>query len=1097
GLGNDILDGGAGTDTVSYASATSGVTVNLATTTSQNTVGAGSDTITNFENILGSAFADTLTGNANDNVITGGAGNDVIIGGAGSDTLTGGAGIDQLTGGTGNDTFYVDAGTDTITDLGTGNDIVFISAGATANATATANWTATTASVNYGTATITANGFDLDVSAATGSSGWTMTNTGSSTAVTLVGSSYADTIIGGSAQDTLIGGGGNDTLIGGGNYSTSGIVTNGLLLRLDASNTASYPGTGTIWTDLSGNGNHATLVNGVGYDPSNGGSLVFDGINDYATTGKTIVPNSTSSYTVSAWYNRDRNNVGYEELLSQWTYATWLNGENPFFFGFNSSNVRFTSNWHSFPVSGAGTTGQWMQMVGVYTPTNASLYLNGNLVATSGTGFSYSGTGEFIIGRQGELPMEYFGGKLAGVAVYNRALNDAEINQNYSAPPTGLGIDTAVYSGNRSDYAISYNSVTQSYSITDNRSGSPDGTDTLSGIEQLRFADRVIRTSLAVNDAPNSIAISQRSVTITNPSFEVDTPTDGNDVFSASGWTLGGGSVGTFNPNSSQMPEGPTHGTNTLYSNGGSATQTLAELFSASTQYTLMVDVGDRTDTNIQGFAIRLYAGTLLVGETTTLSVPESGWQTAILNVDGSAFAGNGAAVGQALKIELTSTGVQTNFDNIRLFASDRSLTIAENAINGTVVGSGSTIDADPWDTHTYSLIDSAGGRFAINSSTGQLTVANGSLLNFEAATSHNIVVRATDQGGLTVDRMVTINLTNVNEAPVFGNVIVDNSTFGGQSTVSNTGQVDYFADRYVPVDTSGTYVVQVTANSGSTSALHFAGYNSATIEGYRIGYENYLVASGSVDTTLAQALNPGDTQIVLTDASTWYRGSTAHARNLIGGGYTDSRGVLQDLAYSFNGSFNFYNGVWAENGINGNVITLQSPWSGPALDVGATVRNICYGSWLQYNVLCSQAVTGSNAVYSGTVAGISSSGSFTSFRPGTEFINGIIRSNYYNGTGVTTTWSNMTIQAVDTKLAVVENWGAGSFVGRVLGSDPDAGNTLTYSLVDNAGGRFQIDSSTGTITVAANNVLNFEANPSHNITVRITDNSGAFTDRT
>ncbi len=66
----------------------------------------------------------------------------------------------------------------------------------------------------------------------------------------------------------------------------------------------------------------------------------------------------------------------------------------------------------------------------------------------------------------------------------------------------------------------------------------------------------------------------------------------------------------------------------------------------------------------------------------------------------------------------------------------------------------------------TYALIDNAGGRFAIDANTGVITVADGTLLDFEAATSHGISVRVTDQGGLSFDRNFTIAVTNVNEAP-------------------------------------------------------------------------------------------------------------------------------------------------------------------------------------------------------------------------------------------------------------------------------------------------------------------------------------------
>ena len=90
GDGNDnVLDGGAGTNTVSYAHAAGGVTVSLALQgQAQDTVGAGHDTLSNFRNLTGSAYGDTLTGDANDNVIDGGGGNDVLDGGGGTNTVS-------------------------------------------------------------------------------------------------------------------------------------------------------------------------------------------------------------------------------------------------------------------------------------------------------------------------------------------------------------------------------------------------------------------------------------------------------------------------------------------------------------------------------------------------------------------------------------------------------------------------------------------------------------------------------------------------------------------------------------------------------------------------------------------------------------------------------------------------------------------------------------------------------------------------------------------------------------------------------------------------------------------------------------------------
>ena len=94
GLGNDSLDGGAGIDYADYRDFNGALTVNLALTTAQNTGAAGTDTLINFENVLGGAGNDTLSGNALANRIEGNVGNDLLSGAAGNDALLGGAGND-------------------------------------------------------------------------------------------------------------------------------------------------------------------------------------------------------------------------------------------------------------------------------------------------------------------------------------------------------------------------------------------------------------------------------------------------------------------------------------------------------------------------------------------------------------------------------------------------------------------------------------------------------------------------------------------------------------------------------------------------------------------------------------------------------------------------------------------------------------------------------------------------------------------------------------------------------------------------------------------------------------------------------------------
>ena len=170
--GNDTMDGGAGFDIASYVTAGAAVTVDLSITAAQNTSGAGIDTLSNFEGLIGSAYDDSLTGSSVDNSILGGAGNDTMDGGVGNDTAsyataaaavtvdlsdagaqnTGGGGIDRLSnfesligsgyhdrltgssgdniisGGAGNDTLVGGAGNDTIDGI-SGDDTLVGSAG--------------------------------------------------------------------------------------------------------------------------------------------------------------------------------------------------------------------------------------------------------------------------------------------------------------------------------------------------------------------------------------------------------------------------------------------------------------------------------------------------------------------------------------------------------------------------------------------------------------------------------------------------------------------------------------------------------------------------------------------------------------------------------------------------------------------------------------------------------------------------------------------------------------------------------------------------------------------------------------------------------
>jgi hypothetical protein len=169
---------------------------------------------------------------------------------------------------------------------------------------------------------------------------------------------------------------------------------------------------------------------------------------------------------------------------------------------------------------------------------------------------------------------------------------------------------------------------------------------------------------------------------------------------------------------------------------------------------------------------------------------------------------------------------------------------IAENAANGTFIGTVAGVDSDagPGTGLGYSLTDNAGGRFAINATTGAITVANGALLNYEAATSHAITVRTTDQGGLTFDKAFTIALTNVNEAPT-------NATLSGGSVVerSATGTVVGTVTGVDP-DAGATMTYSLTNNAGGRFSIMSNGVLKTAVGGTSLTAGTYAITVRTTD---------------------------------------------------------------------------------------------------------------------------------------------------------------------------------------------------------------------------------------------------------
>jgi hypothetical protein len=230
-------------------------------------------------------------------------------------------------------------------------------------------------------------------------------------------------------------------------YNTS-IVRDGLVLHLDAANLKSYPGTGTVWRDLSGNGNNGTLVNGVAYSSDNNGSLVFDGAGDYIVdTTSTNLPTGGSDRTILLWVypTTDTNNffqIGTEGAGSSPSQQAYIFE----FYRISSTYYLYTDGINSannitFSGDQLPDLNTWNFLIFGNSGQNWFYYKNA-LLRRSGTWPVTINTigQQYVIGRRLDQNVSTFAGNISQASVYNRALTELEIQQNFEAMRGRYGI---------------------------------------------------------------------------------------------------------------------------------------------------------------------------------------------------------------------------------------------------------------------------------------------------------------------------------------------------------------------------------------------------------------------------------------------------------------------------------------------------------------------------------------------------------------------------------------------------------------------------------------------------------------------------------
>ena len=227
--------------------------------------------------------------------------------------------------------------------------------------------------------------------------------------------------------------------------SLNGLVTDGLVLALDAGRTLSYSGSGTTWTDLSDNSNNVTLTNGPTFSSDNFGAIVFDGTNDYAVTSTSITPSGTNSFTYSAWIYIDTIGGSFGTSIKG---AVLFSGD-----GFGRAELVLKTDTNTagppdritFTRYGGSTTGSCNvevdMSVGVWYnitlvrdgASSQKVYQNGFEIGTGNVSNSFTADKLKIGAAPSQSSFSgHFDGKMSNILYYDRALTAAEVLQNFN-----------------------------------------------------------------------------------------------------------------------------------------------------------------------------------------------------------------------------------------------------------------------------------------------------------------------------------------------------------------------------------------------------------------------------------------------------------------------------------------------------------------------------------------------------------------------------------------------------------------------------------------------------------------------------------------
>ena len=227
------------------------------------------------------------------------------------------------------------------------------------------------------------------------------------------------------------------------NFDYENIVTDGLVLNLDAGFVGSYPTTASTWYDISGNDKNSTLTNGPTFNSANSGSIVFDGVDDYVLTPSLLNASLNPTESVFVWFNP----AAAGQIVSELGQATIDAGYHASNIEVSSSGIFSFSVWHGSltnkVVSSAKSFNNWYHLGFTYSGTTFTAYINGSSIGTATFTRQPPSSLHYGLCSIDSTNMgtgAYGSGKMGNFMFYNRALSATEVLQNYNAQKGRYGL---------------------------------------------------------------------------------------------------------------------------------------------------------------------------------------------------------------------------------------------------------------------------------------------------------------------------------------------------------------------------------------------------------------------------------------------------------------------------------------------------------------------------------------------------------------------------------------------------------------------------------------------------------------------------------